>query len=302
MTIYTNRPEYQGKPGYTFIPNDYAASGKTAVPDAVPRTADYYGRHNPLPQNNQAPQTSYGMFSPPPSYQQSSDQMLSGVQKPPSTSFRIDPSGYTPYGGEAQTTETPMGGINTRPGARPLQPTGSTTVQQWSPTQPKPTRPDLGKPELPEYDKRRVSALAQKHAAPEVRRLRQAVQAAGAQYYENPNVRRMTMREALGGYGQGLERVLAGAHKAAAGEYGQEYQAETQAAYGAWQANAQALMGEYNQLFNEYMASGTRTTTQKNTYGSGTGAGGSSSGQVIDRAKASMGGIPAAKLALGKYT
>jgi hypothetical protein len=85
-------------------------------------------------------------------------------------------------------------------------------------------------------------------------------------------------------------------------EYGQEYQAETQAAYGAWQAKAQSLMGEYNQLFNEYVQSGVRTTTQQHSYGSGTASGTGSSVAGTSSAQLSRGGVPAAKLALGKYS
>jgi hypothetical protein len=44
--------------------------------------------------------------------------------------------------------------------------------------------------------------------------------------YDNPNVKRMTLRDALQGYGSGLENVMAGALKTGAGIYGQEYGAQ----------------------------------------------------------------------------
>jgi hypothetical protein len=47
-------------------------------------------------------------------------------------------------------------------------------------------------------------------------------------YYANPNVKRMTLRDALAGYGQGLENVMGGAYKTGAAIYGQEYQGAMQ--------------------------------------------------------------------------
>jgi len=82
---------------------------------------------------------------------------------------------------------------------------------------------------LPEYDDREVSSLAQKKAAPGVRRLRNVTQQALSSSHENPNVQRMTVRDALAGYGTGLESVMAGAERSAAGQYGQQYAASVNA-------------------------------------------------------------------------
>lgn len=78
---------------------------------------------------------------------------------------------------------------------------------------------------LPEYDERKVSALTQKRSASGVRRLRETTQRAMDQSYDNPNVKKMTVRDALAGYGTGLESVMSGAGSSARAEYGQEYAA-----------------------------------------------------------------------------
>lgn len=79
---------------------------------------------------------------------------------------------------------------------------------------------------LPEYDTAKVESLGQRFAAPGVRHLRSALQDVQQGSYENPNVKRMTLRDSLAGYGQGLESVMAGALKEGANIYGQQYGAE----------------------------------------------------------------------------
>ena len=91
------------------------------------------------------------------------------------------------------------------------------------------TTPTPGTPPtltLPAYDTGKVEGLAQRFAAPGIRNLRSAVQDVQQGVYDNPNVKRMTVRDALQGYGSGLENVMAGALKTGAGIYGQEYGAE----------------------------------------------------------------------------
>lgn len=79
---------------------------------------------------------------------------------------------------------------------------------------------------IPPYDTAKVESLAQRFAAPGVRRLRSALQDVQQGYYENPNVKRMTLRDALSGYGQGLESTMAGALRSGADIYNQEYTAK----------------------------------------------------------------------------
>ena len=83
---------------------------------------------------------------------------------------------------------------------------------------------------MPTYDTGRVESLAQRFAAPGIRNLRSAMQDVQGGVYENPNVKSMTVREALQGYGQGLENVMAGALKEGAGVYGQEFAPQVSAA------------------------------------------------------------------------
>lgn len=56
-----------------------------------------------------------------------------------------------------------------------------------------------------------------------LRALRSQVQAAASKTYKNPTQKRMTLRDALAGYGQGIGSVLAGARAGAVSEYNTEY-------------------------------------------------------------------------------
>ena len=97
-------------------------------------------------------------------------------------------------------------------------------------------------PGLPEYDMSKVESLAQRAAAPGVRSLRSAMQETQQGYYANPNVKRMTLRDALAGYGQGLENVMGGAYKTGAAIYGQEYGVQAQGAMQQRQIASQEAM------------------------------------------------------------
>lgn len=119
----------------------------------------------------------------------------------------------------------------------------------------------------PEYSESEVRKLTHKAAAPGVRRLRQAVQAAMSKQYENPNVKRMTLRQALAGYGLGLEGVMAGASQQARGEYGEKYGKEFQAAQMQHGTDVSAMMAKYNAAMQAYLASATKTATTELKYG-----------------------------------
>ena len=75
----------------------------------------------------------------------------------------------------------------------------------------------------PEYDEDRIAALTQRKSSAGLRAARQALQQTIGRYYENPNVKRMTLRDALAGYGQSVESVLSGADTTAREEYNTEY-------------------------------------------------------------------------------
>jgi len=97
----------------------------------------------------------------------------------------------------------------------------------------------------PGYDDREVRKLTQKHAAPGTRKLREAVQIAMSRDYDNPNVKRLHLRDALSGYGSGLESVMAGAGRAATAEYGERYGIEHDAAVKRYSAEMQGREEKY---------------------------------------------------------
>lgn len=137
---------------------------------------------------------------------------------------------------------------------------GTVGTTTWEPTGERPELPELPAFEAPEYEEAEVRRLTQEIAAPRVRQLRETTRRALARTYENPNIRRMTVREALAGYGTGLEGVLAGARRGAIAEYGQRYGREFTAAQLNWQARAQQLMQQYGNLWDEYIRGGVVTT------------------------------------------
>lgn len=108
--------------------------------------------------------------------------------------------------------------------------------------------------EKPAWDEKEIRKLSRKIQAPGVRQMRQQVQQVVARHYENPNVRSMMLRNALQGYGIGLENIISGAETQARGEYAQRYS-----------FNVQEAMAKYQAAWNEYMASGKTTTTRTGT-------------------------------------
>lgn len=82
----------------------------------------------------------------------------------------------------------------------------------------------------PAYDENKVRAITQEQAAPVIRGLRSAIQRVSSQRTDNPNVRKMTLREALAGYGQGLQSAISQASSTARGLYNQEYAIKSDAA------------------------------------------------------------------------
>lgn len=82
----------------------------------------------------------------------------------------------------------------------------------------------------PRWDNEKITALTQKRAMPGIRSLRDQVQRVTGRRYDNPQVARMTLREALASYGQGLGSVISSAGNAAVNEYSQEYDALADAA------------------------------------------------------------------------
>jgi hypothetical protein len=75
----------------------------------------------------------------------------------------------------------------------------------------------------PVYDENAVTTLAQQRAAPGLRALRNQISRASGVNYENPNAKRMTLRDALQGYGQGVASVINAAGQQATSEYNAKY-------------------------------------------------------------------------------
>jgi hypothetical protein len=141
-----------------------------------------------------------------------------------------------------------------------------------------PEAPNLPDFVAPEWDEGEVKKKTQRNAAPGVRQLRQTVQQAMGRNYENPNVRRMTMRDVLSGYGMGLEGVMAGAAQQANQEYSQQHARDYNEASVNYQSDVNQLMAQYNNAWNEYMNSGETVTTQTRNAGEIPGEDGQHSG------------------------
>lgn len=75
----------------------------------------------------------------------------------------------------------------------------------------------------PTYDEGKVESLTQRKSAAGLRAARQALQQSTGGYYENPNVKRMTLRDALAGYGMAVENVVGGAGTEARSQYNTEF-------------------------------------------------------------------------------
>ena len=183
-----------------------------------------------------------------------------------------DVSRYTPFGEEpeARTPTMESRAVRTTGGTRYKPATGAvTTTRVVRPEGPVPTMGQVPEFEIPEWDRRAIGRMAQAKAAPQVRRLRRSVQRAMARPYENPNVRAMTLREALSGYGQGLQSAMVGAEAAAQAEYGRRYQTQYQARMAEYQANLQKLQSEFQAELQDYLKQYTTTTTTRQTYGTG---------------------------------
>jgi hypothetical protein len=132
----------------------------------------------------------------------------------------------------------------------------------------------MGTFQAPEWSDSEVAKLRQRQAGPNIRKLRDvtltSLRGAGmtAQNWENPNVRRMTVRQALQGYGSGLGQILSSAQNTAMNQYGQKYNKAYEAAYRNFEADRLAKMSEYQNLWTAWANQGV-DRTQVNQTGSG---------------------------------
>jgi hypothetical protein len=78
--------------------------------------------------------------------------------------------------------------------------------------------------------------------------MRQQLSRASASGYNNADVKRMTLRDALQGYGTGLSQILGQAGQTAGAEYGRKYGYAMQGAQAQYLAQADAIKERNKQL------------------------------------------------------
>lgn len=138
----------------------------------------------------------------------------------------------------------------------------TTTTRVVGPTGPMPTAGEMPTFAAPERDQGRIKELTQQKSAAGLREMRAQIQKAMGQGYRNANVKRMTLRDALAGYGQGIENVMTGAQTAAGSEYNTEYASKYDTAGKNWQTAYQTKMQDWQNKVNDYFKNyGTVTTT-----------------------------------------
>jgi hypothetical protein len=140
------------------------------------------------------------------------------------------------------------------------------TTKNIAPAGPTPEYGEIPDFVAPEWNEREINRMTQQKAAPGVRKLRTAIQQAQSRTYENPNVGRMTLRDALAGYGLGLEGVMAGAGSQALSEYGRKYQTQYEGGMAKYSADRAAQASMFNAAWNNYLKQYTTKTTQTENY------------------------------------
>jgi len=106
----------------------------------------------------------------------------------------------------------------------------------------------------PVYNDAEVDTLTQKRAAPGLRALRQTISRIGASGGGNSDMKRMTLRDALQGYGTGISKVIGESSEAAANEYGKKYGYQITNAQSTYAAEADAA-----KAYNEYAGDTAKT-------------------------------------------
>lgn len=140
--------------------------------------------------------------------------------------------------------------------------TSTTTTTKVAPGTPSPEMGEIPEYTAQEWDRARLAELAQEKASPGLRALRMKLKNIEGGYYKTPSIKAMTLREALAGYGAGLESVLSGAETAAESTYTRELAGKEKAGYANWQANLVKLEKEYEKAYSDYLQQyGTKTET-----------------------------------------
>lgn len=104
----------------------------------------------------------------------------------------------------------------------------------------------------PTYNEREIRQRAAKLMAPGLTQLTMKTQQALSRYYENPNVRRMVLRDTLAGYGLGISGIRAKAEQVATQQYMADYSRQYNEA-----------MNAYNLAMQKASYSALTVTTQK---------------------------------------
>lgn len=188
----------------------------------------------------------------------------------------LNRSGYPTPGGKAAPADKTRQGLGS--GSSRSIAGGASSTSTTTPTRPPgagplvqpPTRPTVPVLTMPARDPQRVRELVQEAAAPAIRGLRDQYRKIMNQHYDNPNVRRMTLREAMSGYGGGLDKVFGGARQYATNQYEHEYADKSTEARANWQANVNAENDTYNKAWQEWFKN-YGSTTEKDVSGFGTG-------------------------------
>jgi hypothetical protein len=138
------------------------------------------------------------------------------------------------------------------------------TTRMIGPEGPMPEAPTLDQFVAPTRDEERIKALTQQKSAAGLRAMRAQIQKAMGQGYRNENVKRMTLRDALSGYGQGIESVMTGAQTGAEKEYQSEYATAYDTAGKNYQSAITAKMQDWQNKINNYFKNYSTETVTTN--------------------------------------
>ncbi len=172
---------------------------------------------------------------------------------------RRTPTTLPPIGGMGQNRQTSTFSSEVSPGSSSAA-DSSTATRTFTPSGPAPTfeRPTF---DAPEFDERAVSSETQRLQAPSIRKLRRSLQEVQTQRFGNPNVRRMTIRDALAGFGAGLESIGTGARREARATVGEKFAREADVAKTQCAADQQTAQAAYQRAWDLYLKTGTETIT-----------------------------------------